>query len=72
MTGHQHGVLLVTGYSTGIGRATAVRAAEAGWRVVATMREPVLDGDLLEAGVDVVPLDVTDEESVAACLEARP
>ncbi len=70
MSGRQERVLLVTGCSTGIGRATAVRAAAAGWRVVATMREPVLGGDLLEADVDVVPLDVTDEESVAACLDA--
>jgi NAD(P)-dependent dehydrogenase (short-subunit alcohol dehydrogenase family) len=69
MTGHQKSVLLVTGCSTGIGRATAVRAAAAGWRVVATMREPVLDGDLLEAGVEVVQLDVTEGESVAACLD---
>ncbi len=68
MSSHRRGVLLVTGTSTGIGRAVAVRAAEAGWRVVATMREPVLDGDLLEAGVDVVRLDVTDEDSVARCL----
>jgi NAD(P)-dependent dehydrogenase (short-subunit alcohol dehydrogenase family) len=62
------GVLLVTGCSTGIGRATTVRAAAAGWRVVATMREPAVDGDLLEAGVDVVRLDVTDEGSVARCI----
>jgi NAD(P)-dependent dehydrogenase (short-subunit alcohol dehydrogenase family) len=63
------GVLLVTGCSTGIGRATTVRAAGAGWRVVATMREPAVDDDLLEAGVDVVRLDVTDEASVARCIQ---
>jgi NAD(P)-dependent dehydrogenase (short-subunit alcohol dehydrogenase family) len=63
------GVLLVTGCSTGIGRATTLRAAGAGWQVVATMREPAVDDDLLEAGVDVVRLDVTDEASVARCIQ---
>ena len=62
-------VVLVTGTSTGIGHATAVRAAAAGWQVVATMRDPSRDPDLRDAGVDVRRLDVTDAGSVAACLE---
>lgn len=67
--------LLVTGTSTGIGQATAVRAAAAGWRVVATMRDTSRDGALRDearrAGVDldVQRLDVTDADSIAACLE---
>jgi NAD(P)-dependent dehydrogenase (short-subunit alcohol dehydrogenase family) len=71
----ERGVLLVTGTSTGIGQATAVRAAAAGWRVVATMRDPARDGALREAAaehgveLDVLPLDVTDQDSVAACFE---
>ncbi|WP_109509245.1 SDR family NAD(P)-dependent oxidoreductase [Nocardioides speluncae] len=68
--------LLVTGTSSGIGLATAVRAAAAGWRVVATMREPDRAGALLEAvggagvEVDVRRLDVTDAGSVEACLSS--
>lgn len=68
--------LLVTGTSTGIGRATAVRAAVAGWRVLATMRDTTRSDALLEearaAGVevDVARLDVTDAESVASCFDA--
>ncbi len=60
-------VLLVTGASTGIGQATAVRAAAAGWRVVATMRDPSRAEGL--GDVDVLPLDVTDEDSVASCFD---
>nr|BFE57084.1 SDR family oxidoreductase [Dactylosporangium thailandense] len=56
-------VLLVTGASTGIGLQTATAAAAGGWTVVAGMRKPF---DL--PGIDVRPLDVTDPESVAACV----
>lgn len=68
--------LLVTGTSTGIGQATAVRAAAAGWRVVATMRDPDRDAELREVArlaqveVDVRRLDVTDAGSVGECLDA--
>jgi NAD(P)-dependent dehydrogenase (short-subunit alcohol dehydrogenase family) len=67
--------LLVTGCSTGIGQATAVRAAAAGWQVVATMRDLSRDGGLrAEAArhaveLDVLRLDVTDPDSIADCLE---
>ncbi|MFI1168887.1 SDR family oxidoreductase [Streptomyces sp. NPDC020801] len=66
--------LLITGTSSGIGLATAVAAARAGWHVIATMRDTTRAGALLtaaeEAGVsvDVRALDVTDPASVAACL----
>jgi NAD(P)-dependent dehydrogenase (short-subunit alcohol dehydrogenase family) len=67
--------VLVTGTSTGIGQATAVRAAAAGWRVVATMRDTTRDGALRDAArregveVDVQALDVTDAASIAACID---
>jgi NAD(P)-dependent dehydrogenase (short-subunit alcohol dehydrogenase family) len=67
--------VLVTGTSTGIGQATAVRAAAAGWRVVATMRDTERQGALRDearrAGVevDVRRLDVTDSASIATCLD---
>ncbi|MFD4509087.1 SDR family oxidoreductase [Streptomyces sp. NPDC058457] len=68
--------VLVTGTSSGIGLATAVRAAEAGWHVVATLREPGRDGALRAAAeaagvtdrLRVARLDVTDSESVATAV----
>ena len=69
-------ILLVTGTSTGIGLATAVAAARAGFRVVATMRDTA-KGALLHAAareadveVDIRTLDVTDAASVASCMSA--
>ena len=68
-------VLLVTGASSGIGLATAVAAARAGFTVVATVRDPERAGALAEAAtaagveVDVRKLDVTDAESITRCVE---
>src|SRR3954468_6156117 len=64
-------VVLITGTSTGIGLATAVRAARAGFRTVATLRDPARADRLREAGVDldIRPLDVTDATSVRAAFE---
>jgi NAD(P)-dependent dehydrogenase (short-subunit alcohol dehydrogenase family) len=60
--------VLVTGTSTGIGRATALRLQRDGWRVFAAVRREA-DADSLrrEAGDGLVPvqLEVTDEASVA-------
>ncbi|WKK72060.1 SDR family oxidoreductase [Rathayibacter oskolensis] len=67
-------VLLLTGTSTGIGRATAIEAARSGWSVVATVRDTSRADGLRAAAeearveLDVVALDVTDADSVAACL----
>jgi NAD(P)-dependent dehydrogenase (short-subunit alcohol dehydrogenase family) len=69
-------ILLITGTSTGIGLATAVAAARAGFRVVATMRDTAKGGLLhaaareAEVEVDIRTLDVTDHASVAACIAA--
>jgi len=64
-------VVLITGASSGIGRAAANLFAERGWRVAATMRNPS-DGSALEQhkGVKVLPLDVTDTDSVEAAVTA--
>lgn len=65
---------LVTGCSTGIGRATALALHAAGWDVVATARRPESLTGLRAAGVAVLPLDVTDDESMreaVAEVEAR-
>jgi NAD(P)-dependent dehydrogenase (short-subunit alcohol dehydrogenase family) len=67
-------VALVTGCSTGVGLHSAVRLAEAGYHVVATMRDttkqqPLLD-EAAKAGVaaEVRVLDVADPASIDACV----
>jgi NAD(P)-dependent dehydrogenase (short-subunit alcohol dehydrogenase family) len=56
--------VLITGCSTGIGRATALRLARAGWPVYATARSPAALADLRQAGAHTLALDVTDGESM--------
>jgi NAD(P)-dependent dehydrogenase (short-subunit alcohol dehydrogenase family) len=61
--------VLVTGASTGIGRATALRLDAAGWRVFAGVRREEDAEDLRRAGsASLVPLilDVTDDGQIAA------
>src|SRR3989442_2689370 len=60
-------VALVTGVSSGIGRATAALLSRRGFRVFGTMRKPSEINGPLE-GVELVRLDVRDEESVRSCL----
>ncbi|MDR6192152.1 NAD(P)-dependent dehydrogenase (short-subunit alcohol dehydrogenase family) [Agrobacterium pusense] len=63
--------ILVTGTSSGYGKATAEFFLSRGWNVIATMRRP--DPDRLVGNTDrlrVLPLDVTDEQSIAALIDA--
>jgi NAD(P)-dependent dehydrogenase (short-subunit alcohol dehydrogenase family) len=60
--------VLITGCSTGIGRATAERLAERGHTVYATARRPDSIADLAERGCKTLALDVTDEESMRAAV----
>lgn len=57
-------VVLVTGCSSGIGRATALRLASHGWKVYATARKIEGLSDLEQAGCHLLPLDVTSEASM--------
>jgi NAD(P)-dependent dehydrogenase (short-subunit alcohol dehydrogenase family) len=67
--GSAAGRALVTGASTGIGRATVVALAARGWRVAATMRSPQDAGDFgTLSGVCVLKLDVTDPGSVRSAV----
>ena len=60
--------VLITGCSTGFGRETAAYFLEQGWNVVATMRDPSA-GTLPASGrLRVLPLDVTDTDSIAAAI----
>lgn len=66
--------VLISGTSSGIGLATAIACAEAGWTTVATMRNTAKAGPLEAAAavagvtVDVRTLDVTDPDAAAACV----
>src|SRR5258705_505182 len=61
--------VLITGCSSGYGRATAAHFLEHGWNVVATMRTPRKTPDVSEhERLRVLPLDVTDRASIADAL----
>lgn len=62
--------MLITGCSSGIGRATAARLIGAGHTVYATARRPETLNELEHAGCRALALDVTDEDSMAAAVEA--
>jgi NAD(P)-dependent dehydrogenase (short-subunit alcohol dehydrogenase family) len=62
--------VLVTGCSSGIGAATAARLAEAGWTVYATARRPETLAELEAKGCRTLALDVTDEASRTAAVDA--
>jgi NADP-dependent 3-hydroxy acid dehydrogenase YdfG len=63
-------VVLITGCSTGIGRATAERLARAGHTVYATARREEAVADLRGAGCRTLALDVTDDASMRAAVDA--
>lgn len=56
--------VLITGCSSGIGRATALRLHGAGWTVYASARRIESIEDLATAGCRTLSLDVTDEGSM--------
>jgi NAD(P)-dependent dehydrogenase (short-subunit alcohol dehydrogenase family) len=62
--------VLITGCSSGIGHATALRLARGGWTVYATARRPESIADLRDAGARTLALDVTDEASMGAAVAA--
>lgn len=61
--------VLITGCSTGIGRATALRLSRAGHTVHATARRVETLAELAAAGCHVLALDVTDEASMTSAVE---
>lgn len=56
-------VVLITGCSTGIGRASTEYLAAQGWRVIATARRIETIRDLASKNIDLIELDVADESS---------
>ncbi len=61
--------VLITGCSSGIGRATAQRLAADGWKVYATARRPDTIADLRERGCETMALDVLDEDSMRSAVQ---
>lgn len=62
--------VLISGCSTGIGRALAAEFAARNWNVFATARKPAAVDDLRAPNVETLPLDVTDEKSIAVCVDS--
>lgn len=57
--------VLITGCSTGIGKATAKHFLARGWNVAASMRNPGKETELVESDNLILPtLDVTDEVTI--------
>ncbi|TXG98548.1 MAG: SDR family NAD(P)-dependent oxidoreductase, partial [Nevskiaceae bacterium] len=62
--------VLITGCSSGYGLATACHFHAMGWNVIATMRRPRVDVLPQSQRMRVIPLDVTNQDSIAAALRA--
>jgi NAD(P)-dependent dehydrogenase (short-subunit alcohol dehydrogenase family) len=62
--------ILITGTSTGIGHATALKFQASGWNVVATMREPQKATDFIGLhNVLALPLDVTNIDAINTAVQ---
>ena len=75
MTDGNPKTIVVTGASSGIGKATARLFSSKGWNVIATMRDPAAEKDLRELStLKLIALDVQDpagpKAAVAAAIKA--
>jgi NAD(P)-dependent dehydrogenase (short-subunit alcohol dehydrogenase family) len=61
--------VLITGCSSGIGWATAERLVDVGWKVYATARNVEKIAPLEQRGCQLLPLDVTDEDSMRLAVD---
>jgi NAD(P)-dependent dehydrogenase (short-subunit alcohol dehydrogenase family) len=66
----ENGVALVTGASSGIGAATALSLIEKGFAVYGAARRVDAMAPLVAAGGKALPLDLTDEASIEACVRS--
>lgn len=70
-TGIMNNTILITGTSTGLGRATAKHFHAKGWNVVATMRAPDREAELTQFERTLVTrLDVQDPTSIQSAVAA--
>jgi short-subunit dehydrogenase len=62
--------VLITGTSSGIGKKTALFFSKKGWNVIATMRKPELEKELIQfPNIKVIECDVTDPESIRSAVQ---
>ena len=62
--------ILITGTSTGIGRASVKHFSEKGWQVAATLRHPEKETEMQQwKGVKLYKLDVTDPASIETAIK---
>jgi NAD(P)-dependent dehydrogenase (short-subunit alcohol dehydrogenase family) len=61
-------IILITGASSGVGRATARLLAERGYKVFGTSRNPDVSGAI--PGIEMLKLDVRSDAAVSACVDA--
>src|SRR5262252_1163564 len=64
------GPVLITGCSSGIGRAAALSLHNAGFTVYATARRTETLAELRDPGLRTLALDVTDEQSMTTAVAA--
>ena len=60
--------ILITGCSSGFGQAIAAQFLDQGWEVVATMRNPSVERLTSSDRLQVLPLDVTNPNSIATAV----
>ncbi|MCI2083102.1 MAG: oxidoreductase [Bacteroidales bacterium] len=63
-------VVLVTGASSGIGRDTAIKLNDRGYLVYGAARRLDRLDELVPMGINVLPLDVTDDGSMVKCVSS--
>ena len=62
--------ILITGTSSGIGKATALYFAQQDWNVIATMRSPEKETELIDKpNILVTKLEVTDPETIQTAIQ---
>ncbi|MDR1739788.1 MAG: oxidoreductase [Bacteroidales bacterium] len=62
-------VVLVTGASSGMGESTAILLSRQGYKVYGAARRTDKMKSLEDNGVTIIPLDLTEDESIIKCVE---
>ena len=70
MSNQEHKAIFITGSSSGLGRATAKLFASKGWKVIASMRDPKKEEELIKiSGITLMALDITNLREIERVAE---